>query len=729
MKEHPMEDNDQYRLVGIKFDMIRGNQYKRIVSDYSKQYKLLASEYFGKEFNWDAAKGREVLQDMIEDVFPEASTSWMNKIFVLGGPSGYLTGRLFKQTREFQAEVTDFEVQAEHLPPDSFVIIDTDLNERMLKASMTKPKSPPIPPRVPKRGAVNDTLFESAEPDERKQRTDQVAVTDIEWKQFGDLFRGIDVSDPKSIDLIKRMIDHYGHVFEEERTQFAVKEQLWQRKTEDWRIAEAERRLAIGESEQRSLAEIQRKDEQISQQSNLLRQRELEILELKQQSQGYQNQIDNAAQELRQMMSLREALNNALGNVRIKDEEIINLRVKLQSLESQLIQSQAGSSPAQKMEFSVTNPFSPNYKPKLPVPNLGSPILAQQALSRKAAAQPSVGGYIEDISSITDEGEMMGEPRKRAHPSAPRLCPVDNRPTATVSAGNKLVSIAKYGIRCWQEDECSLIEHLGAVALGLDVAREAGVTEKTLLMSLVFQSLPQKHSWAREFIDPSKEPEDAMVELVEVLVGDTSQLLSDFMKVQKKREEPLLQYFCKLRRTYAYASSKKMSDLEADQVACKLVVQKLRQCLEPNLAAEFSRRIESDAAANTLSMKKLSNVLLRVSHLMPETTWSTGEPTVAALRYGTKKVKCTKCDKVGHTAAQCWRDEICKYCKKQGHIAEFCRKRVQSEAMGSGSREPKTDGILDISAIDFGRIKCHKCQRQGHIARFCPENTGSKVSQ
>ena len=53
----------------------------------------------------------------------------MNKIFVLGGPSGYLTGRLFKQTREFKAEVTDFEVQAEHLPPDSFVIIDTDLNE------------------------------------------------------------------------------------------------------------------------------------------------------------------------------------------------------------------------------------------------------------------------------------------------------------------------------------------------------------------------------------------------------------------------------------------------------------------------------------------------------------------------------------------------------------------------------------------------------------------------
>ena len=334
---------------------------------------------------------------------------------------------------------------------------------------------------------------------------------------------------------------------EEEKKQFATKEQSWQRKTEDWRIAEAERRIEIDESKQGNLAEIQRKEKQINQQRNLLRQRELEILELKQQSQGFQHQLDNATQELRQIVSLREALNKALGNVRIKDEEIINLRVKLQNLESHITQNQAGSSPAQKFEFSVTNPFSPNYKPRMPAPVFnGSPIMAQPAKSSVATAQPGVGGYVEAISSITEEEEPMREPRKQVEQSAPRLCPLRDRPTANFSAGNKLVSIVKYGIRCWQEDECSLIEHLGAVALGLDVAREAGVTEKTLLMSLVFESLPQKHSWAREFIDPNKEPEDAMVELVEVLVGDTSQLLSNFMKVQKKREEPLLQYFCKL---------------------------------------------------------------------------------------------------------------------------------------------------------------------------------------
>ena len=67
-----------------------------------------------------------------------------------------------------------------------------------------------------------------------------------------------------------------------------------------------------------------------------------------------------------------------------------------------------------------------------------------------------------------------------------------------------------------------MIEHLGAVTVGLDVAREAGVTSKASLISLVFQSLPQKHSWAREFINPQKEPEEAMIELIEVLFGDTS---------------------------------------------------------------------------------------------------------------------------------------------------------------------------------------------------------------
>ena len=73
---------------------------------------------------------------------------------------------------------------------------------------------------------------------------------------------------------------------------------------------------------------------------------------------------------------------------------------------------------------------------------------------------------------------------------------------------------------------------------------------------------------------------------------DTSQSLNDFMKIQKKRDEPLLQYLCKLKRRYTCASSNKRSYLDFDQVVCKRIVQKLKKSFETYLAAELARRIE-----------------------------------------------------------------------------------------------------------------------------------------
>ena len=158
-------DTQQYKLVGVESTLIKGPQYKRICSGFSMQYKLLASDFIDGNLNWDESKGREVLRSMFKEVFPEAASTWMNKIYVYGGPNGYITGRFFKQTREWTVDIAECEVKAEHLPLGSFVIIDTDLNERMLKAAEISQKSPPIPPRREKRLPLDDTLFESSQPE------------------------------------------------------------------------------------------------------------------------------------------------------------------------------------------------------------------------------------------------------------------------------------------------------------------------------------------------------------------------------------------------------------------------------------------------------------------------------------------------------------------------------------------------------------------------------------
>ena len=731
-----LDDPEQYKLIAVKYDALKGTQYKRIANAFAVQYKLLASDYIKDMFEWNEAKGKDVLQSMYADVFGEASVAWMNHMYIIGGQTGYLAGRFFKTTREKPEDISDFVCESSNLPQGSLVIVDTDLNERITAAmtqevapaAMAQGDAPPLPPRKPasKRPPVNDTVFESAEPEANKQRTDVVAVTDVDWSKYGNLFTHLEVKDAKSVEIVKLLSDHYEYQIMEEREQSAITNTALERGLHTERQNLYQLQQAIMEEEQKTSVEIQKRDEKLGQQSTLLQKREVEILELKQMVLEDRSELTRVKLELNQISELRTALNTALeeSRVRAKDlleakKELLGAKEHIQRLEIEIstLKNSAHNAPiGQKLEFADNNPFSPTYK--MSVSSLPKPRM------RSEGAQEQVTIMTESSFSETELHQ------KETNQNAPILAPLSTdapqeQATKNSSSGNKHVSIAKYGIRCWQEDDCSLIEHLGAVTVGLDVAREAGVTSKASLMSLVFQSLPQKHSWAREFIDPKKEPEEAMTELIEVLLGDTSQLLNDFMKVQKKRDEPLLQYFCKLRRTYAYASSKKMSELDSDQVACKLIVQKLKEALETNLAAELARRIELDAAGNNLTMKKLADVLLRISHLMPETSWS---HTVAPVSNNTSSSKnCTICGKPNHTAERCWKTKTCTKCNKVGHIRRFCAQKFTNAAIGADSREGETSGISDsIAAIDFSKIICHLCKKVGHIKRYCTEKGKSE---
>jgi hypothetical protein len=41
-----------------------------------------------------------------------------------------------------------------------------------------------------------------------------------------------------------------------------------------------------------------------------------------------------------------------------------------------------------------------------------------------------------------------------------------------------------------------------------------------------------------------------------------------------------------------------------------------------------------------------------------------------------KKKTCTTCEKIGHTAEQCWKDKTCDKCGRKGHIAEVCKNMI-----------------------------------------------------
>ena len=75
----------------------------------------------------------------------------------------------------------------------------------------------------------------------------------------------------------------------------------------------------------------------------------------------------------------------------------------------------------------------------------------------------------------------------------------------------------------------------------------------------------------------------------------------------------------------------------------------------------------------------------------------------AAFPSRNKNLKCTRCEKVGHTAEYCWRKKTRTgyVCKEPGRVRTVC---------------PKRNGTRQRIAMDK---RCYKCQELGHLARTC----------
>ena len=77
---------------------------------------------------------------------------------------------------------------------------------------------------------------------------------------------------------------------------------------------------------------------------------------------------------------------------------------------------------------------------------------------------------------------------------------------------------------------------------------------------------------------------------------------------------------------------------------------------------------------------------------------------------------CDSCGKIGHTEAECWKNEVCKKCNRPGHIAEVCRsKQTNKDKNGNGKIE-KTP-----------RKDCGRCGAMQHKSTECPMYTHDKT--
>ena len=681
---------DGFKTFKIPYEKIqgaikdRGSQYKRICQDYAAAFDLNFAEYWDNLRNYSAEQGAAVFKKMLNDTEKPVE---LEGITVYGGEEGYICAKFFKNLRGSE----DYSVELEEVMENALVVLDTDVGQKL------------APPKIDrKRGAMDVSVFET--PQSTVQRTEfgetgNVNTEDIDWDELGkEVLKFLPMSQ-RELTIINAIQVNYVTVMA------ALKEEN-ELHLEDMRVNMTSRITQLQTIIDQMTAEAQTVESQVTAQieqvkADAIRELEKQKLEFeraleaerlsnlsqKQQFEVVKNQLENEiSTNVGEVTDLRRQILDSKTLEQQKSDLIVSLQLELAGIKS---------------EFHETNPFSPRYKSpnqQLPKPKTGTVVGIQD----------------DDTVSMVHEAEEHAPLNEPATDD-------QGKPMVAAAIANvvKPVSISKYGIRIWNENETTLIEHFAMVMVGLEVAKDSGVTSEKSLLSLLFQSLPQKYAYAREYVSEKKNLSLVMSELVEILVGDRNRLLADFMKIQRLRNEPLLQYFTKLRRVYAYACNVALEDQESDQQVCRLMVQKLQDSMEISFQTEFEKKLDDEMTKGSLTMKKISLALISVSKFMKKT--QIAAQLLIASTNG--KARCVICFKPGHFAEDCWSKLTCDKCGNKGHPTERCR---FIGSIGGNERETTTDGIQAVSNRARDRSKgCWQCGELGHIRSNCPNRKSS----
>ena len=277
------------------------------------------------------------------------------------------------------------------------------------------------------------------------------------------------------------------------------------------------------------------------------------------------------------------------------------------------------------------------------------------------------------------------------------------------------MTIAKFGITSWKRHEISLLEHLAHVHQCLEMVSEAELSINVKL-SLILQSLPPDAQWVRDYITPAEKADTDKIctKLVELLAGGSDAMLKNFMKIQRKQNENYLKYYSRLRLMYEFSSNKNKTELESDQITCRILQNKLQEAMPRNVATEFARRLEDDNSNKSLSLTKISQTLMRIVQFCTESIAS-AEPiennnSIDMVHEPHKgkpqpKQQHRRNNQKFQPSPKKF-DGKCFYCDKYGHRAVDCYSAREHKDTKDGRRGSK-------------QVKCFFCGRNGHIERYC----------